>query len=225
MSGYATNQELASDGAKDATVRSEEGVAQMKKALGFSVVSVMSACILFSTSIFLSQHATKSEASPHIILEVIDKHFTMGRQIPSVYLRVFSDGTAECHALRDGHEPHVVKRKTLTPDELSKLKAVLENPELLNVQKRYELLNLVIDSWTEWNIAIPRDVDTQRIQVLNFSPGSQGEKKKPYPDALVKLGCLSRLPTTARYKRLIYTPFSPYGRATFSLESEIKWRR
>ena len=61
--------------------------------------------------------------------------------------------------------------------------------------------------------------------MLNFSPGSQGEKKKPYPDALVKLGCLSRLPTTARYKRLIYTPFSPYGRATFSLESEIKWRR
>ena len=162
----------------------------MKGAPRFSAVPVMGACILFSTSIFLSQLATKSEAPPQIILEVINTHFTVGLQIPSVYLRVFSDGTAECHTVQyTGHEAHVVKREMLTPDELSKLKAVLENQELPNVQKRYELLNLVIDSWMEWNIAVAHDSGTQRIQVLNFSPGSAGEKKKPYPDALVKLGC------------------------------------
>jgi hypothetical protein len=161
----------------------------MKGVPRFSAVSVMGACILFFTSLFHSQHATKSKTSPQIILEVINKHFTMGLQIPSVYLRVFSDGTADCHALRYGRELDVVKRKTLTSDEFSKLKAVLENQELLNVQKRYELVNLVIDSWMEWNIAVPHDGGTQRIQVLNFSPGSVGEKKKPYPVALVKLGC------------------------------------
>ena len=69
------------------------------------------------------------------------------------------------------------------------IRTVLENRELLNIRKRYELVNPVIDSWMEWNIAVPHNSGTQRIQVLNFSPGSTGEKNKPYPDALVGLGC------------------------------------
>ncbi len=148
----------------------------------------MGACILLSTSIFLPQHATESKPSTPIILEVINKHFTMGRQIPSVYLRVLSDGTVECHALRYNREPDVIKKKSLTPDEFSKLKDVLENRELLNVQKRYELVHQVLDSWMEWNIAVPHEGDTQKIQVLNFSPAEEGEKN-PYPDVLEKLGC------------------------------------
>ena len=162
----------------------------MKRGPRFSAVSVIGACILISPSIFLWLHATKSEASPQIILEVINKHFTIGLKIPSVYLRVFSDGIAECHTVRyTGHEADVVKRKALNPDELIKLKAVLENQELLHVQKRYELVYPVIDSWMEWNIEVPHNSGTRRIQVLNFSPGSAGEKNKPYPDALVALGC------------------------------------
>lgn len=160
----------------------------MKGGPRFSAVSVLGACILFSQ--FFSLHSTKSDAPPPIILEVINKHFTIGLEIPSVYLRVFSDGTAECHAVRyTGHEADVVKWKALTPGELSKLSAVLENQELLNVKKRYELVNPVIDSWMEWNIAVPHNSGTQKIQVLNFSPGSAGEKNAPYPDALVGLGC------------------------------------
>jgi hypothetical protein len=161
----------------------------MKGALHFSAVSAIGACILFSPSIFLWLQSTKSEASPRIILEVINKHFTVGLKIPSVYLRVFSDGTVECHTLRyTRDETDVVKRKALTPDELSGLRTVLEKQELLNIEKRYELVNPVIDSWMEWNIAVPHNGSTQRIQVLNFSPGSAAERNKPYPDALVGLG-------------------------------------
>jgi hypothetical protein len=160
----------------------------MKGGPRFSALSVIGACILFSQ--FFSLHSVKSEAPPRTILEVINKHFTIGLEIPSVYLRVFSDGTAECHTVRyTGHEADVVKRKALPSDELSKLRAVLESQELLNVKKRYELVNPVFDSWMEWNIAVPRDSGTERIQVLNFSPDSAGEKNSPYPDALVRLGC------------------------------------
>ena len=88
-----------------------------------------------------------------------------------------------------GRESDVVKRKALAADELSKLKAILENQELLSAKKRYELVNPVIDSWMEWNITIPHKSAPQRIQVLNFSPGSVGEKNKPYPNVLVRLGC------------------------------------
>jgi len=164
----------------------------MKGGARFSgLVSLIGACLVFlSASIFLWFQSRKSEASPRMVLEVINKHFTVGLKIPSVYLRVFSDGTAECHTERyTGDEPNVVKKKALTPDELGKLEAVLDNQDLLNVNKRYELVDPVIDSWMEWNIAVPHKTATQKIQVLNFSPGSEGEKNKPYPDALVKLGC------------------------------------
>ena len=162
----------------------------MKGGPRFSAASVIGVCILFSSSIVPWLHATKSEASPQVILEVINRHFTIGFKIPSLYLCVFSDGTAECHTVKyTGHESDVVKRKALAPDELSKLKAVLENQELLNAQKRYELVKPVIDSWMEWNIAVPHNGGAQRIQVLNFSPGSAEKNNKPYPDALVELGC------------------------------------
>jgi hypothetical protein len=162
----------------------------MKGGPRFSAVSVVGACILFSPSIFLWLHASKSEASPQIILEVINRHFTVGLEIPSVYLRVFSDGTAECHTVKyTGDEPDVVKRKALTPDDLSELRTVIENKELLNVKKKYESVNTVIDSWMEWIVSVPHNSGTQRIQVLNFSPGSAREKNTPYPDALVRLGC------------------------------------
>jgi len=164
----------------------------MKGGARFSgMVSLIGTCMVFlSASIFLWLQSRKSEASPRVVLEVLNKHFTVGLKIPSVYLRVFSDGRAECYTVRyTGEEPNVVKKKALTPDELGKLEAILDNQDLLNVNKRYGLVDPVIDSWMEWNIAVPHKIATQKIQVLNFSPGSAGEKNKPYPDALVKLGC------------------------------------
>jgi hypothetical protein len=69
--------------------------------------------------------------SDKLILEVINRHFTMGRKIPSVFLRVFSDGTVECHEVKwTGEETDTIKKKTLDPGELKSLNAVLENPEL-----------------------------------------------------------------------------------------------
>ncbi len=140
--------------------------------------------------IFLGLDSAKSETSPRVILEVINKHFTMGRKIPSVYLRVFSDGTAECHTVRyTGDEAETIKKEKLSQEELGKLEALMDTPGLLNIKKRYELMYTVVDSWMEWNIKVPHKGGAQKIQVLNFSPGSAREKKQPYPDALVKLGC------------------------------------
>jgi hypothetical protein len=148
-------------------------------------------CTLFLfVAIFLGLSSAKSGSSPRIILEVINKHFTMGHKIPSVYLRVYSDGTAECHTVRfTGDEAENVKKEKLGPEELGQLGALLETPELLNVKKRYELMYPVLDSWMEWNIRVPHKGGAQKIQVLNFSPGAAREKNLPYPDSLVKLGC------------------------------------
>jgi hypothetical protein len=153
-----------------------------------TITSRIVACTLFL--FFLGLCSAKSESAPQVIFEVINKHFTMGRKIPSVYLRVFSDGTAECHTVRyAGGEAETVKKGKLTQEELGRLETLIDSPELLNVKKRYELMYTVIDSWMEWNIRVPHKSGEQKIQVLNFSPRSAREKNQPYPDVLVKLGC------------------------------------
>lgn len=128
-----------------------------------------------------------SPATP--VLVVINWHFTVGKKIPSVYLKVFSDRTAECHTLAySGVEPKVTKTKMLAPDEFEKLMAVLDGPELLNVNSRYESKRMVIDSWMEWDISIQRPSHAQKVEVVNFSPSWFGNAQ-PYPGALLQLGC------------------------------------
>jgi hypothetical protein len=57
---------------------------------------------------------SKAERVQKVILEVMNYHFTVGKKIPSVYLRVFSDGTAECHTEKYmGLETDVVKTRIL----------------------------------------------------------------------------------------------------------------
>ena len=68
------------------------------------------------------------------ILEVINRHFALGRKIPSVYLRVFSNGTAECDTEKyTKDETNVTKKKVLSSEEFEELKAIIDEPELLEI--------------------------------------------------------------------------------------------
>src|ERR1700722_16429782 len=103
-----------------------------------ATISRMPRCMLFlSVLVFLGLCSAILGSSPRVILEVINRHFTVGRKIPSVYLRVFSDGTAECHTVRyTGNESEIVKKGKLTSEELGRLESLLNVPEMLNVRKR-----------------------------------------------------------------------------------------
>jgi hypothetical protein len=133
--------------------------------------------------------ALKSGPSSRVNLEVINRHFTVGKKIRSVYLRVFSDGTAECHTEKYWEEPDIVKRKVLASEDFERLEALLEQPELLDAKRRYGLMAPVVDSWMEWTIKIPHGRHIQTIEVANFNPAAAKERKQPYPNVLVKLGC------------------------------------
>lgn len=134
----------------------------------------------------------KADTPARVILEVVNKHHTMGRDIPSVYLRVFSDGAVECHTQKFiSNEIDSAKRKSLAPEELRRLKSLLEDPDLSQIDKRYGLMYTVIDSWMEWDIEIKveKASKTQSFKVLNFAPGAARERGQPYPNSLVNLGC------------------------------------
>lgn len=104
-------------------------------------------------------------------------------------MRVFSDGTAECHTEKYWREPDTARTKQLPPEEVTDLKAILSQPELQKVEARYELMYWVVDSWMEWKIKVSSNGAVKRIDVAGFSPGAAIEHGKPYPEALAKLGC------------------------------------
>jgi hypothetical protein len=116
--------------------------------------------------------------------------FTVGRKIPSVYLRIFSDHTVECEPLAHaGKKSGVVTKGVLTPEEFEAVRVVIDEPGLLKVQRRYELMHPVFDSWMEWDIKVQHADGVHEISVVGFDPGYAKESARPYPDALVRLGC------------------------------------
>jgi len=111
------------------------------------------------------------------------------KKIPSTYLKIYSDGTAECHTLKYWDEPDIAKTKSLPIEEFDQLKAFLEQPDLLNVKHRYERMYAVMDSWMEWTIKIKHSSGEQSFEVSGFSPSSAKASRQPYPEALTKSGC------------------------------------
>src|SRR6266481_8003105 len=108
------------------------------------------------------------------ILDVIATHSTMASEERYVYLRVFSDGTAEYQSSKhsDGVQNDLpVIRKTLRQDEFKRIRSILSEPRLAAVGPEYATRYAIVDSWTEWTVKIQRSGQTQSIQVLEFSPG------------------------------------------------------
>jgi hypothetical protein len=140
-------------------------------------------------------HSQVAEGSPApVIVEVTNSYFTMGRIISGVYLKVLGDRTVECHTLRiTGKELDIVKKRQLSQDEFRELLALVNESELLSARERYGPMRVVVDSWMEWDILIPRTAGAKEIAIADFSPTRLGVGG-PYPDAVVKLGCsISRL--------------------------------
>lgn len=164
-----------------------------KKDFRAMLVSVLVAGSIFFTAgsgAQIGSLAANQAERNEIILEVMNKHFTRGTTIPSRYLTVFSDRTAECRTQKfTGEEKDVTRRKVLGTKEFGKLRAIINEPNFLDIEKRYELNHPVVDSWMEWTIAVRHPNGEQSIQVANFSPASELYKNQAYPDALVKLGC------------------------------------
>jgi hypothetical protein len=132
---------------------------------------------------------SESQTSSKVILEVINRHFTVGKKIRSVYLRVFSDGTGECHTEKYSDEPDIMKKKMLARKDFEALRTVLQERELSTLKHRYERMYPVVDSWMEWNIKISDHGPNRKIEVAGFSPSAAKKQNQPYPDVLVRLGC------------------------------------
>ena len=145
--------------------------------------------LLFLLALCFACRPTTAQKSdlPKLLLRVVNRHFIVGKRIPSDYLKVFSDGSVECHAIKfEEHDEFDVKKGQLSPAELAKLTSALNDSGFQNLGDDYKLQRIVFDSWMEWDITIERpSLHSQNI-TLAFS-GGNGDSK--LPDALRKPGC------------------------------------
>jgi hypothetical protein len=106
-----------------------------------------------------------------MVLEVIATHTTMASEDGCMYLRVFSDGSAECqpskHSDSEKKELLVIK-KTLTQDEFIRIRSVVSEPTLATVKPKYETRYAIVDTWTDWTIKIHHRDNHKSSNSWNF---------------------------------------------------------
>lgn len=152
----------------------------MNRTFGVQVLVFLVPTLYFACGQIIAQ---QSEL-PKPVLRVVNRHFTVGKRIPSEFLQVFSDGSVECHAIKFGeHDKDDVKKGQLTPNELASLTSALDNSGGLSHD--YKLQRFVWDSWMAWDITIEQPLPSQTV-TLTFAGGS-GDSDLPY--ALRNLGC------------------------------------
>lgn len=137
----------------------------------------------------LSVWSSLAQPSAGILVEVVAVHTTPESEHRYVYLRVFSNGTAEWQSRSSENKDQCSTRTALTKEQFQRIKSVVGDPKLAHLGPRYETRYAIVDSWTEWKIQVHQARQSLVIQVLEFSPGLAKAMKHPYPDALVKLGC------------------------------------
>jgi hypothetical protein len=133
-------------------------------------------------------HAQESQRTP--LLEVILTNYDTARTETLVYLRVFSDGSAEAHPMREiDFRTLALKKARLSSNDLSTLRELLGSSQVQQLDPEYSRYWGNKDFGHKWQIMIAQGDKTKSIVLENFEPFLARTKKKPYPVAIEKLGC------------------------------------
>ncbi len=125
------------------------------------------------------------------ILEVILKTYDVSRIETLVYLRVFSDGSAEAHPMREvDFRTLALKHAQISPNDLAKLREILNPSNTRGLEPKYEQYWGNKDSGSEWRVTIGQGESMKIVLLENFQPFWARSKKKPYPAEIEKLGCI-----------------------------------
>ena len=132
-----------------------------------------------------SQDFTKTQ-----VLEVVVTTHDVSRTETLIYLRVFSDGSAEAHPTRKVDFRDLVPKHTQIPSpEMVELREFLSPLRMQNWATTYERFWGNKDFGDEWKITVGQGTEKKKVTLVNFRPFLAREKKKPYPTDIEKLGC------------------------------------
>jgi hypothetical protein len=135
---------------------------------------------------------TAPQTLQHIqVLEVILKTYDVTRMETLVYLRVFSDGSAEAHPMREvDFRTLALKQAQISPNDLAKLREILNPSNTQRLEPKYEQSWGNKDFGSEWRVTIGQGESKKTVILENFQPFLARSKKKPYPEEIEKLGCI-----------------------------------
>jgi hypothetical protein len=114
-----------------------------------------------------------------------------------LYLRVYSDGTAQYQPPREVTTQGRLQERQLaytrvSTSKLGMLEGALGQPELTELAPLYEHTLLTVDFTRILEITIPRDNGGQQIRIVNFNSPFPFARKddEPYPKAVGELVCV-----------------------------------
>ncbi len=105
-----------------------------------------------------------------------------------VHLRVFGDGRVEFEDRQANETKFVLRKKSLAPDELTRLKEFLNDRPVLELPTAYAPAFPDIDHRTTVTISIGRGKKSQTINITNFNL-ALGKDKGLYSQTFLDLMC------------------------------------
>src|SRR5713226_4024850 len=146
---------------------------------------------LLLLSLALPRVADSQDAQQNRLLEVILTTYDINRTETLVYLRVFSNGSAEAHPMREvDFRTLALKKAQISPNDLVKLREVLSASKTKSLEPKYERYWGNKDFGDEWQVTIGQGDSKKTIILGNFQPFLARIKKKPYPAEVEKFGCI-----------------------------------
>lgn len=146
---------------------------------------------LLLSTLALPRVSDAQDPQRHLLLETILTTYDVSRTEMLVYLRVWSDGSAEAHSMREvDFRTLALKKAQISPSELAKLCELLSSSKTQGLDAKYERYWGNIDFGNEWQITIENGDSKKTIVLENFQPFLARKKKKRYPAEIEKLGCM-----------------------------------
>jgi hypothetical protein len=146
---------------------------------GLSAIATLCGCMRPAV-----EHRSESK---QLLLEVLQTHIAVPNGAnQSVFLRIFSDRSVEFHPERNQDvKKDRISRGQISQEELDATIRVLSREDVAELPGIFESSFWILD------FTVPRDTQSQKIRVVNFSRAMAQKNNKPYPEALVRLVCIA----------------------------------
>jgi len=145
---------------------------------------------LFLLALALPRPVIPQESQRTLLLEVILTTYDVIRTETLVYFRVFSNGSAEAHSMREvDFRTLALKTASISLGELATLNEFLSSSKVQHLDPKYERYWGNKDFGQTWQVTILQADSQKSIALENFQPFLARTKKKPYPAELERLGC------------------------------------
>ena len=142
--------------------------------------------VLVSSALGHAQQPSKT-----LLLDVIETTSDIHRTETLVYLRVYSDGSAEAHPTHEvDFRTLALKHAQIPATEMARLRGLFSSSEFSTLHDEYDRNWGAVDFATKLSIAVNQEQNRKTITLVNFQPFLARNRKQPYPAEIEKLGCI-----------------------------------